>query len=113
MSEHEVIDPQGQPVQQNPSTTGGPSAPDNPSLLVHQPAKVIVAVYARALDVTRGQDDRLVEELAGAELADRMRGARCLAQHGLDASRATQLAHERRVGSALSRYRSRRWRFKS
>jgi len=41
MSEHEVIDPQGQPIQPNPSTTGGPSAPDNPSLLVQQPAKVM------------------------------------------------------------------------
>ena len=41
MSEHEVIDPQGQPIQPNPGTTGGPSAPDNPSLLVQQPAKVM------------------------------------------------------------------------
>ena len=41
MSEHEVIDPQGQPIQPNPSTTGGPSASDNPSLLVQQPAKVM------------------------------------------------------------------------
>ena len=41
MSEHEVIDPQGQPVQQNPGTTGGPSAADNPSMLVQQPAQVM------------------------------------------------------------------------
>ena len=41
MSEREVIDPQGQPIQPNPGTTGGPSAPDNPSLLVQQPAKVM------------------------------------------------------------------------
>ena len=41
MSEHEVIDPQGHPIQPNPSTTRGPSASDNPSLLVQQPAKVM------------------------------------------------------------------------
>ena len=41
MSEHEVIDPEGQPVEQNSRRAGGLSAADNPATLVQQPAKVM------------------------------------------------------------------------